>query len=123
MLKLVVTCEHAAHEVPDGLELGIPPEVVTSHVGWDPGAHEVAEAVARRWSVPLLAGRYSRLVADLNRGPNNPEVVPEVAFGVPVPGNRNLGTKGRETRVRDYHTPYWRAARDAVDSALEIGPV
>lgn len=123
VLALVVTCEHASRAVPEALDLGLRPEVLDSHVAWDPGARGIAAAVAERSRVPLLAGQYSRLVVDLNRGPSHPGVVPAVAFGVPIPGNQALDEVGRHERLRRYHAPYWKEARTAVATAAARGPV
>lgn len=105
---LLVSCEHASHALPPGLDLGLPESVLRSHTGWDECARPVAERVARAFSAPAHYGAYTRLVADLNRSPTNPEVVPAIAFGTPVPGNQGLSAEARRERVERYHQPYWR---------------
>ena len=77
-------------------------------MAWDEGASEVARSCARRLGCPLHLGRWTRLVADLNRSPRHRKVVPEVAGGVPVPGNAGLSREERDERLRRYHAP-WRA--------------
>jgi predicted N-formylglutamate amidohydrolase len=106
---LLVSCEHASPEVPAGLELGVPADVLRSHTGWDEGAQTVAALVARTFGAPAHYGAYTRLIADLNRSPTNPEVVPAIAFGTPVPGNQGLSAAERQDRIERYHQPYWRA--------------
>lgn len=115
---LIVTCEHASNRVPDDLALGVPETVLESHVAWDPGALEIAQALARFLHAPLHAGEWTRLVADLNRSPDNPEVVPSVAFGVTVPGNFDLSEPDRRLRIERFHTPYWSAVRSSIDELL-----
>jgi len=66
---------------------------------------------------PLVAGTCSRLVADLNRSPHNPAVIPETSFGVPVPGNRRLTEGARNERIARYHTPYWAEVAKRLDRA------
>lgn len=105
----MVSCEHASPRVPSGLELGVPGEVLRSHTAWDEGAEVVAKLVAHTFQAPAHYGAYTRLVADLNRSPTNPEVVPAIAFGTPVPGNQGLSAAERQARVERYHQPYWRA--------------
>lgn len=106
---LLVSCEHASFDLPPGLDLGLPEEVLRSHTGWDEGARPVAEQVARTFGAPAHYGAYTRLIADLNRSPTNPEVVPAIAFGTAVPGNQDLSAAERQARVERYHQPYWRA--------------
>jgi predicted N-formylglutamate amidohydrolase len=104
----IVTAEHASNAVPDALEtLGLSDETLASHVAWDPGVAPVAAALAAALEAPLFVGEYSRLVADLNRSPGSAEVVPEVAFGVIVPGNLGLDAAARNAREARYHRPYW----------------
>ncbi len=104
----VVTCEHASHAVPEGeRDLGVPPEVLTTHAAWDPGARDVAERVSQALGAPLVAGRFTRLFVDLNRSPSNTaEVIPAACYGVHVPANLQLAPTERAERLRTYHAPY-----------------
>lgn len=118
MPGLVLTCEHASNALPPGVDLGVGREVMDSHVAWDPGAKEVARELARRWGCPLQVGRYSRLYVDLNRSPDRPVVVPEVAFGVRVPGNVGLPEEERAARLREHHAPFREAVIHDVAAAV-----
>ena len=43
---VVVVCEHASNRMPAGLGgLGLAPELLTSHIAWDPGALGLARAL------------------------------------------------------------------------------
>lgn len=121
--SFVVSCEHASRDIPEDLRnLGLADEELASHIAWDPGAREVSEAVAQALEVPLFAGRWSRLVADLNRSPENAEVVPESAFGVNIPGNRGLAAAARKIRLERYHEPYWTTVQAAIRRLLDAAP-
>lgn len=120
--KLIVSVEHARNDVPPEIDLGLDAEVLDSHVAWDPGALDVGRIVAQATGAPLFEGRWTRLVADLNRSPGNPDVVPEVAFGVPVPGNQGMTVADRQARIDRYHTPYWTDVRQAVRDAMADDP-
>ncbi|GIW71776.1 MAG: hypothetical protein KatS3mg102_1318 [Planctomycetota bacterium] len=70
---LVVSCEHAGNRVPRrwaalfrGRE-----RLLASHRGWDPGALELARALARAAGVPLFAVHTTRLLVDPNRSEHN----------------------------------------------------
>ncbi len=119
---LVVSAEHASHAVPEGIDLGLSADILESHTGWDPGVARVAAAVAERFGVTPHLGAWTRLVADLNRPPDSPEVVPSVAFGVVVPGNGALDDAARADRVARFHRPYWDAVERSVRAALEAAP-
>lgn len=118
---VVISVEHASNAVPSGMDLGVPPAVLDTHVAWDPGAPEIASIIAAELSAPLFLGRYTRLVADLNRSPDNPEAVPEVAFGVPIPANTGLTPEQRAARLRRFHEPYWTRVRSTIEGALAVG--
>ena len=78
---LVITCEHASNAVPRFLaqriaatgEAGIPEEYLYSHRGYDIGAYGVYLRLIRKLHPDFyIAGKYSRLVIDLNRSENHP---------------------------------------------------
>lgn len=116
----VITCEHASNALPpEAGTLGLDPGTFDTHVAWDPGAPEVALALARALPAPIFLGRYSRLYVDLNRSPSNPQVVPSVAFGVPVPGNAALDAAARAARLTAVHAPYWEQVFGFVARAVE----
>lgn len=112
----VVTCEHASNRLPVRYRaLGLNREALASHIAWDPGARQVARHIAHRFDCPYHEGRHSRLLIDLNRSPHHPKLVPRVAFGVPVPGNRMLSSEERQERLERYYRPY----REAVMRDIE----
>lgn len=114
-MRLLVTCEHATGAVPDGVELGVGPDVLDSHVSYDRGAALVARALAAATGAPLHLGACSRLVVDLNRREDNPDVIVAQSYGIAIPGNEGLDDAAREARIARWHRPYREAARvDAV---------
>jgi predicted N-formylglutamate amidohydrolase len=113
----VLSCEHARAAVPDGIALA-PPEVLSSHAAWDPGALQAAERWARALGAPLFAGRTSRLWVDLNRSAEGPEVIPERAFGASIPGNRGVSEAERAARIEAEWRPFRAAVEQAVRAAI-----
>lgn len=70
---LVLSCEHGGARVPRpwrplfaGKE-----RLLASHRGFDPGALDLARALARRLRAPLVASLVTRLLADPNRSPGH----------------------------------------------------
>lgn len=115
--QLVLTCEHASWAVPEELgDLGLPRAVLRSHRGWDPGALGVGTALARAFGVPLHQGRWSRLVADLNRSEDHPRVVAGLVDGRVVPGNQ-LDAAALLDRLRTYWRPYRQKTQQAITAA------
>jgi len=74
--RLVVSCEHAGNRVPPryrALFRGAAAEL-RSHRGWDPGALDLARAIAFACNAPLLANTTSRLVVECNRSPGHSQL-------------------------------------------------
>lgn len=114
--NLVISCEHATNTVPPNApSLGVGEDVLASHVAWDPGARELAQALATELAAPLVLGTHTRLLADLNRSPTSPQVVPACAFGVEIPGNRDLHPDAVAWRLTTFHQPYWRKVQAIID--------
>ena len=118
LLSALVTCEHASFALPDGVELGVGPEVIASHIGYDRGAREVAIALAERLEAPLHLGVFTRLWVDLNRRAKNPDVIVAHSSGVRIANNAGLSDAARAARIERDHRPYReRVRRDALAAA------
>ena len=103
---LVLLCEHAGRALPAVLgDLGVSPDVLDSHRGWDIGAENVARGVARTLRAPLVLQRYSRLVIDCNRPVDCVQSVPEVSDHEHIPGNKALSESERNSRITEIFAP------------------
>ncbi len=112
----VLVCDHAANRVPRRLaQLGLEPAQLEAHIGWDPGAADVARRLAQSLNAPLVLSAYSRLVIDCNRPPASPQSIAEQSNGIVVPGNCDLSPAQRAARLRSVFQPY----HDAVDHLLD----
>lgn len=112
---VLLLCEHASAHIPERYgDLGLRPEWRDSHAAWDPGALALAERLSGALEAPLVAGRVSRLVYDLNRPPEAPDAMPVRSEVVEVPGNAGLSAAAREERIETVYRPFC----DAVDALL-----
>lgn len=108
-MRVVVSCEHGGRELPPRwrhLGAGYEAELA-SHRGWDPGALELAEAIAAACAAPLVAASTTRLLVELNRSPGHPRLFSELS--------RDLPAAERETLLREIYHPH----RDRVLAAVE----
>ena len=104
---VVLICEHAANRIPGALDaLGLDRETRISHVAWDPGAAEVARAMADRLDAPLFLQRFSRLVYDCNRPVFADSAVPAVSERYAIPGNDGLDAGARAARQAAIYLPF-----------------
>jgi predicted N-formylglutamate amidohydrolase len=84
---LLLTCEHAGNEVPPQhahLFTGHEP-VLGTHRGYDLGAYPVAQRLAARLAAPLIACTFTRLLIDLNRSEDHPDLFSEFSRTLPEP--------------------------------------
>ncbi len=110
-VSLLLTCEHAVNLVPERWQhlFRGSPEVLESHRGWDPGAAELAQHLARELSAPCFMARVSRLLLDHNRSPHNRSLWSEFSRDLPAPD--------KELLLDDFYHPFrdqtgrWLAAR------------
>lgn len=106
---LLISCEHAGNEVPDlyttlfsGAE-----DVLASHRGWDPGALEVAQSLAEPLQVQLFSMPVTRLLIEMNRSLENPQLFSEFSKGL---------AEAEKTKLIDqYYFPY----RNSIEKAIE----
>ena len=100
-------CEHASCFIPPQFEnLGLPPELRTAHIAWDPGALGVAEKLSQMLDARLVAATVSRLVYDCNRPPSAPDAMPTRSEIYDIPGNMQLGDEEKKRRIREYYEPF-----------------
>ena len=123
-MRLLVTVEHASNRIPAAYgDLGLSRDALESHIAWDPGSRELAQALSKAFAAPLLMGEWSRLLVDLNRSESNRRVIPERTFGVDVPGNHTLPPAQISERIENYWRPFRDKARQkARETTAERGP-
>ena len=117
----VVSVEHASPDVPARLaDLGLPARWFGTHHAWDPGAALVGARIARAFGAPLHRGRWSRLVADLNRSADHPRAVPATLEpgGRRIPANAGLDESERAARLARYWVPYRAAVEHDLDRVI-----
>lgn len=111
---ILLLCDHASNFVPDDIDLGVEVDLLDLHIAIDIGAADVTRGLAARLDAPAILGRVSRLVLDLHREPDHPNLIPHSSDGHEIPGNVHTN---REERFNRFHVPYhatieaWIAAR------------
>lgn len=110
-VPVLITAEHASCAVPEkwarlfaGHEA-----VLQSHRGWDPGTPELAAALCARLNAPLLSGKATRLLVDLNRSPGHRQYFSEFSRVLPQSAQAEL--------VSRYWQPHWSAYREHIERA------
>lgn len=114
---ILVVSDHASNRVPEGIDLGVAPELLTQHVAIDIGVAGVAERMAQRPGVAAFLGNVSRLVCDFNREEHAPGLIPIASDGHAIPGNA-LNHEGHMERLDRFYRPY----HDALAALLDEAP-
>jgi predicted N-formylglutamate amidohydrolase len=112
---VLITCEHAGNRVPPRYRACFrdADEVLRTHRGVDLGVFPIAAQLAETLPAPLLFSRTTRLLVDLNRSPDAPDLFSEYSG--------NLPDTVREEILSRYYFPYRRAVTQAVEAAILAG--
>jgi predicted N-formylglutamate amidohydrolase len=102
---ILIVCDHASNIVPADVDLGIPTELLCSHIAYDIGVAGVARHLATLSDSTAFLATNSRLVVDLNRDPDDDGAVAIVSDGIPIPGNV-VHPLQRQQRLDRFFHPY-----------------
>lgn len=84
---ILLTCEHAGNEVPERFAhlFAGHEAVLGTHRGVDLGAYDVARRMATVLAAPLIASTVTRLLIDLNRSGDHPDLFSAFSRVLPEP--------------------------------------
>jgi predicted N-formylglutamate amidohydrolase len=120
----LIVCDHASNRVPKALGgMGIAKKDLQKHIAWDPGTEEIGRQLSRMLGAPAVLASYSRLVVDLNRGPNSPECMRKVYDHIDIPANRGLSAAQRKARLETFFWPYHAEVDKRIQGFLAKGIV
>lgn len=103
LVSPLITCEHASRAVPARWRhlFAGHRDVLAGHRGWDRGALALARRLAAALQAPLLAGRATRLLIDLNRSAGHRQRFSEWTRSLPLHQRRQI--------ERDWWRDHWAA--------------
>ncbi|MDZ4371401.1 MAG: N-formylglutamate amidohydrolase [Phenylobacterium sp.] len=109
--------DHAGIAIPERLgDLGVSSADLARHIACDIGVEALGQRLSARLGATFISQRYSRLVIDCNRDPNDPESIVETSDGTSIPGNLALDSAERARRRREVFEPYHAAIAEALDA-------
>lgn len=119
---ILLLCEHANNKLPDDVEpyLGMDKEFLDSYHGYDLGIPEVARKCAANLGATCVMGVYSRLLIDLNRILEAPDLLHDHDDNIIIPANQNLSEEELQDRLDKYYHPYHEVCRYHVDRLQNI---
>jgi predicted N-formylglutamate amidohydrolase len=106
--RLLITCEHASPALLPGMRPGGRDieALLETHWAWDIGIWDVVRVVSRHLNATAVGGRFSRLVVDLNRDPNDATLIRKEVEGTALPFNARVSPREAGRRVLRVHAPY-----------------
>lgn len=111
---IIAVADHASNLVPEGIELGIPADLMEEHIAVDIGTAGIADRLARKHGIAAQIANVSRLVIDLHRKETDDALVVTSSDGHTIPGNIGADI---ERRIALYHRPYHEAFAEMVAEA------
>lgn len=122
----VLIADHAGRRIPARLgDLGLPPQELDRHIGWDIGIAGVTERLSHKLDAFAILQTYSRLVIDCNRPLHAPGSIVTTSDGTVVPGNQCLDEEAKAARALEIFAPYHARITQELDlrSAGAVPPV
>ena len=111
--SILITCEHAGNELPESYKYLFKrgKEVLESHRGWDPGASILASYLGVELAVPVFMHPTSRLLVEVNRSLNHPQLFSEFTI--------DLEPSVKQFLLNKYYRPYRNAVTDWIKRETE----
>ncbi|WP_421890387.1 N-formylglutamate amidohydrolase [Marinoscillum sp.] len=104
----LITCEHASNQIPSQYQ-GIFSDAhsdLQTHLGWDPGALNLARIISGELKTPLITYDYSRLLIEVNRSLDHPQLFSRYSTRLPE--------EEKEKLKHTFYQPY----RDGVEAQI-----
>lgn len=114
--NILIIADHASNAVPEGIDLGVGPDVMAQHVAIDIGVADVTRQLCAKLGCGAVLARVSRLVIDFNREEDAPGLIPLVSDGIAIPGNQSVDP---EERLAAYYRPYHDAIARTLDAMAQ----
>lgn len=114
-------CDHASNRIPNCLSRHSWDKLLDKHVAYDIGVAEITRHLSERFGAPAVLGNYSRLVADLNRFPDDPTFAAEVSDGHMIAVNQGLSDQQHQSRVDTLFAPYHCQVEMQIDRQIRSG--
>ncbi|MDO9637087.1 MAG: N-formylglutamate amidohydrolase [Pseudotabrizicola sp.] len=119
---ILLVCEHASNAFPAPWGcLGLTDAQCRAHVAWDPGALDLSRALASRLDAALVHAPVSRLIYDLNRGPDRADAMAARSEVHDIPGNQSLTAQDRLHRAQALYLPFHTALHAEIVRRLALG--
>ena len=111
----LITCEHASNQIPSRYR-GVFSEGYSdlqSHLGWDPGALDLARMISSQLKALLKTYDYSRLLIEVNRSLDHPQLFSRYSGG--------LSEGEKDELKRNFYLPYRGGVEAQISTLIDEG--
>ena len=105
--SLLIIVDHANNFIPSKYKnLGLPKYLTESHIAYDLNILNLSKQINILLDSDIVYGENSRLIIDLNRGQNDPTLIPSISDKKLIPGNIGISSKEFNFRKRKFYNNY-----------------
>ena len=105
--SLLIIVDHANNFIPSKYKnLGLPKYLTESHIAYDLNILNLSKQINTLLESDIVYGENSRLIIDLNRGQNDPTLIPSISDKKLIPGNIGISSKEFNFRKRKFYNNY-----------------
>lgn len=120
--RFVLVCEHGSNAFPEAWgDLGLTAAERAAHIAWDPGALDLARALALRLQAVLVHAPVSRLIYDCNRAPDMAGAMPLRSEVYTIPGNAAISAQERLARTQAVYLPWVQGLQRVIAERIALG--
>lgn len=131
---IIISCPHAGTDFPEEIRPRMEPDLAADPIDTDWHVEKLY-AFAPEMGIPIIWGRYSRYVIDLNRDLDSKPLyadkrletglIPATTFaGRPIAANQSVTDQEKQRRIDLYYRPYHEGLRQLADEILaKVGHV
>ena len=112
---VLFTCEHASHAIPVKYKhlFTNKEKILLTHRGFDHGTKELGKALGKSFNAPVVYGKFSRLLVDLNRSKSHKTAFSEMT--------KVLSRSQRREVLAEFHYPHWNEITMLIDQKIKAG--
>ena len=105
--SLLIIVDHANNFIPSKYKnLGLPKYLTESHIAYDLNILNLSKRINVLIESDIVYGEHSRLIIDLNRGQNDPTLIPSISDKKLIPGNIGISPRELNFRKMKFYNSY-----------------
>ena len=105
--SILIIVDHANNFIPSKYKnLGLPKYLTESHIAYDLNILNLSKRINVLLESDIVYGEYSRLIIDLNRGQNDPTLIPSISDKKLIPGNIRINSREFNFRKMKFYNSY-----------------